>query len=65
MTENERYKEETAHLTADQKLLYDYVENFLMGVSQSNTAFINGMIAIEALAKTMRMSHTTWSKRCH
>lgn len=65
MTENGRYTEETAHLTAEQKLIYDYVEQLLMSASQTNAGFINGMIAIEALAKTMRMSHGTWLKRCH
>ncbi|MNL18637.1 hypothetical protein D3C87_1397910 [compost metagenome] len=51
------------HLTEDQRKLYLSVEYLLMSLNQTNEGFVNGIIAIEALAKTMRLSHDTWLKR--
>jgi hypothetical protein len=65
MTETGRYIEETAHLTETQKRLYGYLEEALLSVSQTDEGFINSLFAVEALAKTMRMSHDNWKKKFH
>lgn len=65
MSSLEHYKEETAHLTEHQKMLYEAAEYVLMSLSQTSEGFLNSVIAIEALAKTMRLTTEAWKKRLH
>lgn len=65
MSSLNRYKEETAHLNEQQKILYEAAEYVLMSLSQTNTGFHNSIIAIETLAKTMRLSAEALKKQHH
>ena len=60
MTENGKYAEETAHLTERQKEIYHTIEFNLLAKQVSDEAFIDVMHAVEALSKTLRMSHAVW-----
>lgn len=62
MSSLDRYKEETAHLNEHQKMLYEAVEYVLMRLSQTPEGFYNSLVAIETLAKTMRLTTETWKK---
>lgn len=65
MSSLERYKEETAHLNEHQKKLYEAAEYVLIALSQTPEGFYNSMVAVEALAKTMRLTTEAWKKRYH
>lgn len=65
MTENGKYKNECAHLTEVQKAMYGAIEAYILGDLLTNEEFIDAMIAVETLGKTMRISHATWKARQH
>lgn len=59
------YKEETAHLNEQQRMLYEAAEYTLLTLSQNPEGFVNATIAVETLAMTMRKSLETFKKRYH
>jgi hypothetical protein len=65
MSSLDRYKEETAHLTEHQRMLYEAAEYVLMSLSQTTNGFHNSIVAIETLAKTMRLSTEALKRRYH
>jgi hypothetical protein len=65
MGRHREYVEATKHLTPEQQTMYRMVEHLLLTISPTDEGFINSLIAVEALSKTMRMSHETYLKRCH
>lgn len=62
MTENGTYAEECAHLSRRQKEIYDTIERKLMSMGTSNTDYIDGLHAVEALARSLRMTYGVWKQ---
>lgn len=65
MSSLDRYTAETEHLNEDQRTLYEVTERTLLHFSQGHGGFVNCMIAVEALAKTMRLSYDTIRRTYH
>lgn len=65
MSSLDRYKEETEHLDEDQRMLYEVTERTLLHFSQGYGGFVNCMLAVETLAKTMRLSYETMRRTYH
>lgn len=63
MTENGRYKNECAHLNDRQRVVYHNLEEFIMGGKIDDAMFIDAMIAVQTLGKTMGISHAIWKSR--